>query len=127
MPVSRGSLGLEFHLCSSVFICGSLFLSDHERPRVMSRRVALLCLFLLTASLWAVPEPGTDEVEAARARFERWRKHPAQLSRLRQDWQSYLALPPERQARIQQFDHDLHEQPASVQARLWNVFERYTD
>jgi hypothetical protein len=93
----------------------------------MKRHLALLLLFALSASLWAVPEPTPDEVEAARQRYEQWRHHPDKLGRLRQNWQSFLALPAERREQVLQLDHDLHDESLSAQTRLWNVLERYTD
>jgi hypothetical protein len=93
----------------------------------MPRRFAVLLTLLVTASLWAVPEPAADELAAARRRYLEWRQHPEQLARLRQDWQSFIALPAERREAILKLDHELHEESSSEQARLWNALERYTD
>jgi hypothetical protein len=93
----------------------------------MKRHLAIVLLFTLTASLWAVPDPGAEEIDAARQRYAQWRRHPDKLARLRQYWQSFLALPAERREQILHFDQSLHEEPSTSQARLWNVLERYTD
>jgi hypothetical protein len=93
--------------------------------RTYAALLAWLCV--LAAPLWALPEPGPDELKANRARLEQWRKHPDQLARLRRDLQAFEQLPEERRQKIAQLDHDLHEEPSASQARLWNVLERYAD
>src|SRR5947209_1656265 len=93
----------------------------------MPRRISLLLLLGLAASLWAVPEPSADELEAARHRYVQWRRHPEELAKLQANWQQFLALPPERREQILHLDHELHEESSSSQARLWNALEKYAD
>jgi hypothetical protein len=96
----------------------------------MPRRATLALiafLALLAAPLLAVPEPSADELQASRARLERWRKHPEQLARLRHDLQEFLTLPEDRREQLLQLDHDLHQESSQAQARLWSVLERYTE
>jgi hypothetical protein len=94
----------------------------------MTRRIGVVVLWLLgAATLWAVPEPGPEEVEGFRRRYAHWRKHPEQLERLRENWQKFQELPEARREQMLKLDHDLHEEPSAAQARLWNVMERYVD
>ncbi len=93
----------------------------------MPRRLALLLLLGLTASLWAVPEPDPDEVEAARRRYAQWRRHPEQLAQLRQNWQSFRAQNAARREQILTLDHELYLEPFPEKAQLWNALERYTE
>jgi hypothetical protein len=64
--------------------------------------------------------------EHNRRLLEKWRADPEHYARLHRDYQSFLALPPERQARVRKLDKDLHAQDPAMQARLWTVLERYT-
>src|SRR2546421_488163 len=95
----------------------------------MIRRTHFLGLVLLlaTATVCALADPTAEELEQNRRKLEFWRKHPEQLARLRQDLSAFLALPAERREKIIPFDQDLHQEPVSTQARLWNVLQRYTD
>lgn len=91
----------------------------------MPRRTVMLLLLCLTASLWAVPEPSEDELAAARHRYAQWRRHPDWLAKLQKYWQEFESRPADKRERILQFDHDLHQEPSSAQARIWNAVERY--
>jgi hypothetical protein len=93
----------------------------------MPRRLVLLFLLCMSGALWAAPAPSADDVAAARQRYAQWRRRPEQLARLRQDWQSFLALPPQRREQMLNLDHELAEEPLSEQARVWSALERYTD
>jgi hypothetical protein len=90
----------------------------------------LLLLFILPAMLvpplFAIPEPTANELMANRARLDEWRKHPAQMVRLRRDAKALLSLPAARREQALQLDYDLHQQTAANQARLLNILERYT-
>ncbi len=91
------------------------------------RLLALLppAALLLAAPLLALPEPTAEELQANRARLERWRQHPERLARLRRDAQAFEALPEARREQAQKLDHDLRELSSAEQARLMNVLERY--
>lgn len=86
-----------------------------------------LILVVAAAAVCAFADPAPDELEPNRRKLEFWRKHPEQLARLRQDLQAFQALPAERREKIIQLDHDIHQEPATTRARLWNSMQRYTD
>src|SRR5216683_5219356 len=94
-------------------------------------------LLLLTASLAGgvqalalsdapTPEDPQTVVEHNRRLLEKWRTDPDHFARLQRDYQAFLALPLERQARLRKFDRDLHAEDPAMQARLWTVLERYS-
>src|SRR5215471_9009102 len=72
------------------------------------------------------PEDLQTTLEHNRRLLEKWRADPEHYGRLQRDYQAFLALPPERQARLRKFDRDLHAEDPAMQARLWTVLERYT-
>jgi hypothetical protein len=95
------------------------------------RRLLVLMAFL-AASLHAVVfsdgPPAEDPqvvLEQNRRLVEKRRADPDQFSRLKRDHAAFQALPPERQARLRQLDHDLHAEDPATQARLMAVLERY--
>lgn len=93
----------------------------------MRRRLALLLLLCLTASLWAVPEPNPDEVAAARRRYAQWRRHPEQFAQLRQNWQAFRALSAARREQVLTLDHELYVEPFPDKTHLWNALDRYAE
>jgi hypothetical protein len=72
------------------------------------------------------PEDSQTTLEHNRRLLEKWRGDPEHIARLQRDYQSFLALPPERQARLRKLDRDLHAEDPAMQGRLWTVLERYT-
>jgi hypothetical protein len=72
------------------------------------------------------PEDPQKVLEHNRRLLEKWRGDPEHMARLQADYQAFLALPPERQARLRKLDKDLHAEDPAMQSRLWTVLERYT-
>jgi hypothetical protein len=64
-------------------------------------------------------------LEQNRRLVEKWRADQDHFARLKRDHAAFLALPPERQARLRQLDHDLYAEDPATQARLLAVLERY--
>src|ERR1043165_6445325 len=95
----------------------------------MSRRTSFFWLLLLFAftTVCATQEPTADELAQYRRKLEVWRTKPEQLARLRQNLQTFLALPVERRDQIIKLDQDLHQQAKATQKRLEGVMERYTN
>jgi hypothetical protein len=91
----------------------------------------LVLLAALAAGVRAVAfseEPKEDPqtvLEQNRQRLEKLHADPEHFARLRRDYQSFKALPPERQAQLRQLDHEFHAEDSATQARLWAVLERY--
>ena len=76
----------------------------------------------------AVSGPSSDELEHNRRLLERYyHAEPAHYARLLGDLHAFQELPPARQERERQFDHDLHAEDPATQGRLLEVLERYTD
>ena len=92
----------------------------------MKRGLLLLAMFLLVAPLLPA-EPTADEVQANRRRFEQLKKHPDQLDKLRADAKAFRDLPEERRQQIAELRQQLSREPASTQARLQSVLERYAE
>src|SRR5262245_48976294 len=93
----------------------------------MKRVLLFLAALFLIAPLRAVPEPSAQELEQNRRLLEKYREHPDKYGQLTHNAQAFLALSPERREQILKLDHDLHEEPSAVQARLKNVLTRYSD
>jgi hypothetical protein len=99
-------------------------------------RIQLRALFLLIGLAVAVrvfavydgpaPEEPQKVLEHNRRLLEKWRGDPEHMQRLQADYQAFLALLPDRQARLRKLDKDLHAEDPAMQARLWTVLERYT-
>jgi hypothetical protein len=78
----------------------------------------------------AVSEPPAAEdpqavQEQNRRLLEKWRADPDHYARLKRDEKAFREMSPERQARLRQFDRDLHTEDSATQARLWAVLDRY--
>jgi hypothetical protein len=91
-------------------------------------------LLALTAVLAVVvralaEQPALEDPQAVleqnRRLLEKWRADPDHYARLQRDKKAFQELSSERQERLRRFDHDLHEEDAATQARLWAVLERY--
>jgi hypothetical protein len=92
----------------------------------MIRRHYFLCvlgMFALTTA-WVVAQDGGD-VDEQRRQLEALRKHPEQLTRLREHLQSFNALPRQRKDAIIKLDHELHQVSTKKRERLWSVMARY--
>ncbi len=89
------------------------------------RFLAVLLLAVSASLLAAVPGPAADPEEHNRRVLELRRGDADYRARLRQELAEFRALPPARQERLRQLDHDLHEEDSATQARLWDVLERF--
>src|SRR5262249_14603131 len=90
------------------------------------RRLLLLTVLLAGAApAVSLPEPTPEELDANRRTVARWPAAPDHYARLKRDLKAFDALPAERQTRLRQLDHDLHEENSTNQARLSRVLDRY--
>ena len=92
----------------------------------------LVLMVFLAASIHALAfsdAPPVEDPQAVleqnRRLVEKWRADPDHFARLKRDHAAFQALSLERQARLRQFDHDLHDEDPATQARLMAVLERY--
>jgi hypothetical protein len=72
-----------------------------------------------------VSEPTQEELQVNRRLLERWRADPEHYARLKRDFRAFMALPADKRDRLRELDHDLREEDASSQARLFRVLDRY--
>jgi len=91
-------------------------------------RVLNVAMLLLVAGLTPAVRAGDgpDELEQNRRLLEQARTDPQHEARLRQNLQAFLALSPDRQELLRQFDRDLHAKDPATQRRLAAVLERYS-
>jgi hypothetical protein len=85
-----------------------------------------VCFQAFAVSDTPTPEDPQTVIGNNRRLLEKWRADPEHYARLQRDYQRFLTLPPERQARLRKLDKDLHAEDPAMQARLWAVLERYT-
>src|SRR6266851_4058327 len=89
--------------------------------------VPTLCAIVAAAApVLAVSEPTQEELQVNRRLLERWRADPEHYARLKRDYRAFMALPADKRDRLRELDHDLREEDASSQARLFRVLDRYT-
>jgi hypothetical protein len=95
--------------------------------RFLWRMVFGGAILLILVPLFGGAESGNDELEHNRLLLEKWRKDPEHNETLRRNLRAFLALPEERQKRLRQLDHDLHEEESATSVRLQSVLERYAE
>jgi hypothetical protein len=87
--------------------------------------IGLLALGTLLRSPAARGE-GKGDSEAQQTRLlEEIRANPERLARLRQNWETFRTLSPERQENLRQLDRELHQKGSARSARLSRTLERY--
>jgi hypothetical protein len=92
---------------------------------VRTLSVVLLVSVLLGVPVAAVPNPPSEELQANRRVVGKWRGDPEHYNRLKGDLKWFRTLPPERQARLRQFDLDLNQEDPATRERLWTLMDRY--
>ena len=98
--------------------------------RIVWRALALVVFLAVSVHAfgWSDAPAGEDPqvvLEHNRRLVEKWRADPVHFGRLQRDHAAFLALSPEKQARLRQLDHDFHAEDPATQARLMAVLERY--
>jgi hypothetical protein len=93
----------------------------------MQRYGSLLGLSLLLAGVpvIAVSHAPNDNLEHNRQLLEKWRKDPEHYQRLRENLDTFWALPIAEQQQMRQLDHDLHAVSPDRQKKLMRVLVRY--
>ncbi len=89
-------------------------------------RLAALLLFLAFVLPLLAANSSSDDLERNARLLETWKTDPEHYARLQHDGDQFVALSPDQQEKLRQFDRQLTEEnDPETQNRLWATMERY--